>query len=89
MKQPDEILNNAIHALRNDEPGSAQINASATRVAEGLGISGFSASAAPAVHAIGNCTDVEQLLKMAGLTECVQLDPTIVEWCDGGPAVWP
>jgi len=62
MKQPDEILNNAIHALRNDEPGSAQINASATRVAEGLGISGFSASAAPAVHAIGNCTDVEQLL---------------------------
>ena len=33
--------------------------------------------------------DVEQLLKMAGLTEWVQLDPTIVEWYDGGPAVWP
>ena len=33
--------------------------------------------------------DVEQLLKMAGLTEWVELDPSIVEWCDGGPSVWP
>jgi hypothetical protein len=33
-------------------------------------------------------SDVEQLLKMAGLTEWVELDPTIVEWRDGGPEVW-
>jgi hypothetical protein len=32
--------------------------------------------------------DVEQLLKMAGLTEWVELDPTIVQWREGGPEVW-
>lgn len=33
--------------------------------------------------------DVDQLLRMAGLTEWVELDPTIVEWRGGGPEVWP
>ncbi|MEZ0089754.1 hypothetical protein [Streptacidiphilus sp. EB129] len=32
--------------------------------------------------------DVEQLMKMAGLSEWVELDPTIVEWRGGGPEVW-
>lgn len=33
--------------------------------------------------------DVDQLLDMAGLTEWVGLDPTIIEWRLGGPDVWP
>jgi hypothetical protein len=33
--------------------------------------------------------DVDQLLKMAGLTEWVDLDPTIVAWHGGGPDEWP
>lgn len=33
--------------------------------------------------------DVYRLLDMAGLTEWVELDPTIIEWKLGGPDVWP
>lgn len=33
--------------------------------------------------------DVDQLLDMAGLTEWVGLDPTIIEWRLGGPDDWP
>ncbi|MEY9962676.1 hypothetical protein ABIA33_000702 [Streptacidiphilus sp. MAP12-16] len=33
--------------------------------------------------------DVYRLLDMAGLTEWVELDPTIIEWRLGGPDVWP
>ncbi|MHA6760216.1 hypothetical protein [Streptacidiphilus sp. PAMC 29251] len=34
-------------------------------------------------------SDVDQLMKMAGLTEWVELDPSIVEWRGGGPDEWP
>ena len=33
-------------------------------------------------------SDVDQLLKMAGLGEWFELDPTIVEWRGGGPDAW-
>jgi hypothetical protein len=42
------------------------------------------------VIALAECPDdVDKLLDMAGLTEWVELDPTIVEWRLGGPDVWP
>lgn len=64
MKQSDEnLLTTAIQELRNAEPDAAQLTASATHVAARLGITGFNtAAAAPAIHAIANCKDVEQLL---------------------------
>jgi hypothetical protein len=64
MKQPDEILlTNAIQELRNDQPNSAEISASALHVANRLGIAEFNVAAGEsAIHAIGNCDDVQQLL---------------------------
>jgi hypothetical protein len=62
MKQSDDILlTNAIQELRSEAPAPAQLDASAAHVAERLGIAGFNA-AAPGIHAIGNCHDVQQLL---------------------------
>ena len=64
MKHHDEqLLNDAIQALKSEQPGSEAISASATRIADRLGIA---AGAGAALHAgndaIESCADVRRLL---------------------------
>jgi len=62
MKRQEEmILDNAIQAMRADEPNAAQIAASAGRVADGLGI-GVGDQLAMDCAPIENCEDVQHLL---------------------------
>lgn len=59
MRRDELLLNKGIEALRADEPNSAQLAASAVRVADRLGIDDVSAVVD---HAIGSCDDVQQLM---------------------------
>ncbi len=59
MKHQDELLNKAIQAVRDDEPGSEAIHASATRISDRLGVSMRTDSA---VEQIRGCEDVRRLL---------------------------
>src|SRR5580658_5352137 len=65
MKPHDEILlRTAVEAIKADEPDAAQVTASARRVAGRLGLDAMADSAdALGVAAIGNCEDVQRLLK--------------------------
>ena len=60
MKHQDEmLLTTALDALKNDQPNSAMLAASARRVSERLGIEGVEDVA---VNAINSCDDVEKML---------------------------
>lgn len=58
MKRDETLLGAAIEALKSDEPGSAQVSASARRVADRLGIDGFETHS----KAIDSCDDVQPML---------------------------
>ena len=59
MKHQDELLNKAIEAVRDDEPGSEAIHASAARISDRLGVAMRTDSA---VEQIRGCEDVRRLL---------------------------
>jgi len=60
MKHQDEmLLTTALDALKNDQPNSVMLDASARRVSERLGIEGVEDVA---VNAINSCDDVEKML---------------------------
>lgn len=59
MKRTDEVLNQAIEAVRADVPDSTDIAASAARISSRLGIAMASAAA---VEQIRSCEDVRHLL---------------------------
>ena len=65
MKPHDEmLLRTAVEAIKADQPNAAQVTASARRVAGRLGLDAMADSAdALGVAAIGNCEDVQRLLK--------------------------
>src|SRR5580658_7669529 len=63
MKPHDEmLLRTAVEAIKADEPNAAQVTASARRVAGRLGLDAM-ADSADNLGAIGNCEDVQRLLK--------------------------
>jgi hypothetical protein len=59
MRRDELLLRNGIQALQASEPDAAQLAASATRVADRLGLDGVREVVD---HAIGSCDDVRQLL---------------------------
>ena len=59
MRRDEMLLNKGIQALQSAEPNAAQLAASATRVADRLGIDGVDEVLD---HAIGSCDDVRQLM---------------------------
>ena len=59
MKHQDELLNKAIQAVRDDEPGSEAIHASAARISDRLGVAMRTDAA---VEQIRGCEDVRRLL---------------------------
>jgi hypothetical protein len=65
MKPHDEmLLRTAVEAIRADQPDATQVTASARRVAGRLGLDAMADSVEDlAVATIGNCEDVQRLLK--------------------------